>query len=156
MTWDDKTPHAVLPQDIEAALVAAIAPALPETHAAKGLRARILQRSRAEAAPLLTIRADEDTWQPFLPKIRIKVLYEEGGYLSYLLRLEPGAEIAPHAHPLDEECVVLEGEVRMGDLVVRAGDYHLAPRGTPHGLLRTDTGALLFLRGAVPEAAHFL
>jgi hypothetical protein len=40
-------------------------------------------------------------------------------------------------------------------VTARAGDYHLAPRGVPHGWLRSRTGALLFLRGANPgQASH--
>ena len=41
----------------------------------------------------------------------------------------------------------LEGEVWLGDVSARAGDYHLARSGIPHGVLRTDGGCLLFLRG---------
>jgi len=70
------------------------------------------------------------------------------------LKLEPGAAVVPHDHPVDEECLVLEGEARIGELVVRAGDYHLAPRGKPHGMITSEHGALLFLRGAVPHASQ--
>jgi mannose-6-phosphate isomerase-like protein (cupin superfamily) len=100
----------------------------------------------------ITIRADDGDWQPFLPKVTMKVLMREGSTLSYLLRLEPGARIPPHDHPQTEECVVLSGEAQIGDLTVHAGDYHVAQAGHPHGLLSSATGALLFLRGEVPAA----
>jgi quercetin dioxygenase-like cupin family protein len=129
----------------------------PDREAA--MKGRLLARVEASlGAPardtngLITIREDEGDWQPFMPKIRIKVLIREGESMTYLLRLEPGAMVPPHEHPQTEECVVLEGEARIGDLVVKAGDYHAAPAGHPHGLLRSDTGALLFLRGAAPSA----
>jgi len=106
----------------------------------------------ADERGLITIRADEGDWQRFMPKVGMKVLMRQGDTLTYLLRLEPGAVVPPHDHPLTEECVVLAGEARIGDLVVRAGDYHAAPAGRPHGLLSSENGALLFLRGAVPSA----
>jgi quercetin dioxygenase-like cupin family protein len=35
--------------------------------------------------------------------------------------LYPGASLPAHDHPADEECLVLEGEVMLGDIVGRAG-----------------------------------
>ena len=83
---------------------------------------------------------------------RIAVLMREGDTMSYLMRLEAGAVIPPHDHPQTEECVVLEGEVRIGEESVHPGDYHVVRAGHAHELLRSDSGALLFLRGAVPSA----
>ena len=48
--------------------------------------------------------------------------------------------------------MVLEGEVRIGTMTVRQGAYHLAPAGVPHEPISSETGALLFLRGAIPAA----
>lgn len=62
------------------------------------------------------------------------------------------AVVLPHVHGHDEECMVLEGEVRVGDLVVKQGAYHLAPRGVAHEPTRSESGAPLFLRGAIPAA----
>lgn len=157
-----RTPHGpesdptALPGHIRARLLEAVAPL--EAAPPAGLRGRILERVRAQATVgtvgTHTIHADGGQWQVLLPRVGIKMLREdEAGVLSYLLRLEPGAELPPHQHPLDEECMVLAGEVHIGDLVVSAGGYHLAPRGVPHGRLTTATGALLFLRSAPPSAA---
>lgn len=106
----------------------------------------------ADERGLITIRADAGDWQPFVPKVSMKVLMRQGDTLTYLLRLEPGAVVPPHDHPQTEECVVLSGEARIGDLVIRAGDYHAAPAGRPHGMVTSDEGALLFLRGVAPSA----
>ncbi|MBI4755989.1 MAG: cupin domain-containing protein [Betaproteobacteria bacterium] len=148
-----ETDPVTLPADIRARLLEAVAPL--EAAPPGGLLGRILQRARTQiSGGTHTVYADSGQWQSLLPKVGIKVLREhEAGVLSYLLRLEPGAELPPHEHPQDEECMVLEGEVRIGDLVVSAGAYHVAPRGVPHGRLTTATGALLFLRSAPPTAA---
>lgn len=105
----------------------------------------------------LTIDADDGDWQPWLPGVAIKVLREHAGTLSYLLRLDPGAEIPPHRHLLDEECLVLDGRLRIGSSIeVGPGAYHLAHSGSLHASIRTEEGATLFLRGAVPDACQLL
>ncbi|MBL8314238.1 MAG: cupin domain-containing protein [Rubrivivax sp.] len=105
----------------------------------------------------LTIASDEGEWQPLLDGVAIKVLRANAGVLSYLLRLQPGATLPPHRHPHDEECIVLEGRLQVGSLIeIGPGGYHLAHSGALHATIRTETGATIFLRGAVPEAAQVL
>lgn len=41
---------------------------------------------------------------------------------------------------------MLSGEVSFGDLTLRAGDYHLAPKGMVHAEAYSATGALVFIR----------
>ncbi len=151
-----KRPTSVLDPDLLAHLSEAQAALGPTPEVAARLKARILGQVRAEAAPpglqaTFTLRADEGDWVRLAPKVEIKVLRRDAESRSFLLCLGPGAVLPPHAHPLEEECYVLEGEVRFGDIQVRAGDYHLAPRGVPHGLVRSREGALLLLRGANPD-----
>ncbi len=141
------------------ALLDAIKPEFPESNRVQAVKQRLMQRVAADrsvaepdARGLLTVHADEGNWKAFLPNVSIKVLRQEKDTLTYLLKLEPGATLLPHDHPQDEECIVLSGEARIGDLVVRAGDYHCAPAGKPHGVIRSERGAILFLRGAVPAA----
>ena len=116
------------------------------------IRERVLKRVRRIEGDLTTIQADEGVWESFSPKVKIKVLHRDVDTQSYLLKLEPGAVVLPHVHGQDEECMVLEGEVRIGNLVVKAGAYHLAPRGVSHEPISSENGALLFLRGAIPVA----
>ncbi|MFO1326657.1 MAG: cupin domain-containing protein [Rubrivivax sp.] len=124
---------------------------------ARAIKHRLLERVADSDCSHLTIGPDQGDWQPLLPGVMLKVLHEHEGVMSYLLRLAPGASLPAHRHPVDEECVVLDGSVRVGSrLQVDAGGYHLAHRGALHARLHTDTGATLFLRGAVPEAQHVL
>jgi quercetin dioxygenase-like cupin family protein len=100
---------------------------------------------------MITIPAADDGWAELLPKVHAKLVYTDGTAQSYLVRLEPGARAPAHDHPGDEECVVLEGEVRyLGGSTLRAGDYECAPRGAHHTDLVSETGALVFLRYARP------
>ncbi len=150
MSDDEK----VLPRALKAALLDAMQPVAErplDAIDAAALRERVLKRIRVAPA-LTTIQANEGDWASFSPKVSIKVLRRDGDTQSYLLRLEAGAVVLPHVHGHDEECMVLEGEVRIGELVVRQGAYHLAPRGVAHEPIRSERGALLFLRGSIPAA----
>ena len=60
--------------------------------------------------------------------------------------MAPGATLPPREHITDEECLMLEGEVMVGDIRLSAGDYHFAQKGSQHGLATTQTGGLAFLR----------
>lgn len=120
---------------------------------ALAMKRRLLERVADADTTHLTVQPDGSGWQPFLPGVDIRVLHEADGVLSYLLRLAPGACLPPHRHVLDEECLVLDGTLRVGSHTeVPAGGYHLAHRGALHPTVSTDTGATIFLRGAVPQA----
>ena len=124
---------------------------------ARSIRRRLMERVADADTSHLTIEGDAGEWQPFLDGVAIKVLREHAGVLSYLLRLDPGAVLPPHRHPHDEECVVLEGRLRVGTRIeIGPGGYHLAHGGALHASITTETGATIFLRGAVPEASHVL
>lgn len=143
-----------LDADVLAWLDQAAAPEPADAAVQARVKQRVLRRIAAESTPRhLTVPAPEGPWQPFGPGVTMKVLHQEGACLSYLLRLEPGASLPAHRHPLDEECLVLEGEMHIGDLVISPGGYHLGRRGVLHDRLSSPGGALIFLRGAVPEAA---
>lgn len=143
----------------DSALFTAWVDALPCGTPPSDLRRQVLNRIRANSAaePLRTVRADQG-WVDFIPGISIKMLYrdEAGKAKSFLARLAPGVTLPEHDHDFAEECLVLEGEITLGDITIRAGDYHFAGRGARHGALSTPTGALLFLRTGlrehVPEA----
>ncbi len=110
---------------------------------------RILQRIQAPApAGTLTVRAAEGDWIRCLPGVDVKILYvdEKQNTQTALWRMQPGAVLPAHAHGIDEECLVLEGEIRSADYVVRQGDFHLAFAGQPHGDIHADGGALLLIR----------
>lgn len=131
------------------------APARPTL--ARRIRRRVMQRVADADESHHTVAADAGDWQPFLDGVRIKVLRLQGEVLSYLLQLAPGATLPAHRHPLDEECVVLEGRLCIGTrLEIGPGSYHLAHAGALHAPIVTPTGATIFLRGAVPDVAQLL
>ena len=117
------------------------------------VRARVMRSIQAESGTLhRTVRAAEGDWRTVGPGIERKLLWSSGSMDSWMLRLAPGASVPGHLHSTDEECVVLEGSLRIGtDLVLRQGDFHVAASGSMHEEVTTETGALLYLRGAPKE-----
>lgn len=131
--------------EILRSLLEGVAPATPP----RDLRAKVLAHVHAQTA-LRTLRAGEGAWEEIAPGVRMKLLFvdDAAGTRSFLLRLAPGASLPAHTHHGPEECLVLEGEATLGDVTVHAGDYHLAPCGSRHGVVASRTGALLYLRAA--------
>ena len=120
------------------------------------LRERVLTAAQVGIvdSDKITIPPDVGKWRVIAPKVSMKMLHVTSESRSFLLRLEPGGRLMPHDHPGDEECMVLEGEVYLGDVHATAGTFHLAPKGTHHAEIRSTTGTLLYLRLATPEIVH--
>ena len=85
-----------------------------------------------------------------------KVLHEQDGVMSYLLRFAPGAVLPAHRHPVDEECVVLEGTIRIGALKLGPGGYHHVPKDVLDADSTSDEGCVIYLRGASPRPEHLV
>ncbi len=149
MTDDDEK---VVPDEIRAALLVAAAPVDPGAEAAARVKRRLLDRVRDDvsesAAKFVTVRETADDWIESAPGNSVKILRSDEETMSMLVRLEPGTTFPRHYHPADEETYVVEGETWFGDIHLVAGDYHLAPKGTTHGEVRTETGCVLLIRKA--------
>jgi anti-sigma factor ChrR (cupin superfamily) len=118
------------------------------------VRRRLMTRIADASTPEhLTVKASDDTWHPFGAGIERKVLHQDGSIMSYLLRIAPGAVLRGHHHPVDEECVVLTGDLRIGNaLQLHAGGFHLGRKDVLHAAITSDGGAVIYLRGAAPMA----
>jgi quercetin dioxygenase-like cupin family protein len=118
------------------------------------VRRRVMDVVRAESNDgHHTVRASEEGWERIAPNVARKTLWASGGAHSCLLRLDAGAVVEAHLHPEDEECIVLQGSIRIGnDLVLRAGDFHIGLKGSAHQVTTSATGALVYLRAAAAQA----
>lgn len=122
------------------------------------VRRRVLETLANAEGPFITVSLREPEadpgWERVADGVERKLLSSAGGVESSWVRLAPGAVFPGHAHAGDEECVVLQGRLRIGaDLWLQAGDYHLARGGTRHGEVASEGGALLFLRSAPVEVS---
>jgi hypothetical protein len=99
-----------------------------------------------------TARASAARWQRLTSHIERRVLCQWGREAALLYRVQPGAGVPQHGHGHDEECLLLAGELFLDDLLLRDGDYQLAPAGTHHEGVSSDTGALVYAHGDIDLA----
>ncbi|MEC5387382.1 cupin domain-containing protein [Uliginosibacterium sp. H3] len=114
-------------------------------HGTRMLRELVSAWLPGRGASPITVRSSEGDWRTIADGAHIKPLWINGESASLLLRLEPGARLPREAHVQDEECFALEGEAFLGDILLRSGEYQMAPRGSQQGELTSDVGSLLFL-----------
>lgn len=149
---DGKTDNfdQTIDQTVFDALLESVAPIAPPL----GLRARVLERARvtSPSGHFITLR-NQEGWSELAPGVSVKVLFvdQHAATKSFLLRAAPGACLPEHEHHGDEECMVLEGSFTLGDLTLRAGDFHCAPKGSTHGKAFTENGVLVYLRAALAD-----
>jgi anti-sigma factor ChrR (cupin superfamily) len=125
----------------EIAAVAASAPPLD-------LRRRLLEQTVPVPPGIIGVRANEGNWFATpVPGVDCKILHQHPvtKEVTQLVRFRPGTRYPRHHHTADEQCLVLEGDVRMGKLVYRAGDFIVARAETDHDVLTTQEGCLLLL-----------
>ncbi len=146
-------PAPVLDADLVAQLAASIAPEeLSQAHR-DSLHARIMQRIGADApADTFTVRATDVRWVDAGPGVQVKVLRmnRERQDQTVLIRMQPGAIVVGHRHSQEEECLILEGEVFIGEHRLMQGDMHVARPGAVHSPIRAPGGALLLIRSEMP------
>lgn len=108
----------------------------------------------ASAAAGATVRHAETAWEDFGPGIRRRVLWRAEGEASLLYHSLPGASVPAHGHDHDEECLMVDGELFLDDVLLRRWDWQLAPAGSRHGGVYTDTGVVLFAHGDLDLKLH--
>lgn len=95
----------------------------------------------------LTVRDSDAGWPEYAPGIRRRVLWQRDGQAALLYHALPGAAVPQHSHGHDEECLMVQGELFLDDVLLQEGDYQLAPAGTGHRLTETDTGVVIYAHG---------
>lgn len=119
-----------------------------------GLFARIedgIAAAQVELPGTVTKRAGSGEWVEAKPGLRIKILNEIAAVnrQTFMAWLEPGAEYDDHDHDQDEEIYMIEGDLIIGDLVLKAGDFHVARAGKHHPTHRTRTGCICIISQAL-------
>lgn len=78
-------------------------------------------------------------------EVRRLAVDRERAQVTMLVRMAAGTTYPSHRHGGAEECFVLEGDLRVGDLHMRGGDFQRAERGTVHPEQTTDGGCVLLI-----------
>lgn len=100
------------------------------------------------AEGFLVVRAGEGEWLPTDDAgVAYKLLFADPGRgtVTTLVRMQPGSRIRSHRHLGVEQCLVLEGDVASGAIMMKAGDFNCSLPGSVHEELVTNNGALLLL-----------
>jgi quercetin dioxygenase-like cupin family protein len=145
---------------LEAALFARLAEAVPPRELPglqrEQMRQRVMQSIVGSPPGSSTVRATGGEWITISALVKLKVLRIDAraGNQTVLVKAEPGGSLPRHQHRHDEEFIVLEGECRIGNLLLRAGDAHFAPAGSWHEEITTDTGVLVLCRGEYPAPSY--
>ena len=100
----------------------------------------------------ITVPASAEGWEPLRPGVVLKPLFGVGERVSMLARLDKGGSVPTHVHTCAEECLMVQGDMFFGDLLLLEGEYQWAPAGTNHEMLHSDVGCVLFIHGAVDPA----
>ena len=106
-----------------------------------------VREADSRAGERALVRDAEAGWPEFAPGIRRRVLWTAEGQAALLYRADPGASVPVHSHGHDEECLMVQGELFLDDLLLQTGDYQLAPAGTGHRITETDTGVIIYAHG---------
>jgi anti-sigma factor ChrR (cupin superfamily) len=113
-----------------------------------------LRGREADLAGGVLRRAGDGGWEDTaVPGVRLRVLAIDAAAdrFTALVRMAPGATYGAHRHAGPEECYVLEGDLRHGAQVMRAGDYEWAPAGSDHGPQTTAEGCLLLIHSSLSD-----
>jgi anti-sigma factor ChrR (cupin superfamily) len=152
----DDTDAAVLHGRIAQGLTPLPVPMARTSLLQQRLMARVSQ-SAARHRGLRTIRHGDAPWQSLSEGVRACVLHDNGATRSALVEFAPGASLPSHRHAAHEECIVLRGSLQTGACHVGLHDYHLAPAGSRHSSIRSDEGAVAFLRGtSIGRTSHMM
>jgi hypothetical protein len=101
----------------------------------------------AARATTFTHQLQPARWEPMMEGVERMMLWNDGQQEAYVIRARAGAP--GHRHAMDEECLVLMGEMYFGDQLMRAGDFQLAAAGRDHATIVAHTDSLLYQRGEV-------
>jgi quercetin dioxygenase-like cupin family protein len=102
----------------------------------------------AQQPNLLMVRANEGDWQDIgINGILAKQLFVDPARdaVTMLVRMPAGASYPRHRHAAAEQCYVLEGDLHVGDIILRPGDYQCATAESIHEVQYTEGGCLLLI-----------
>ncbi len=149
----------ILSQTELAGMAQDVSPFKLDASKAAALKERVMNRAFSSCPEGgVTTRNDEAEWITITDNLDVKVLsqdLEKKSQTAYW-RLKPGTVIPAHYHATDEDCLVLEGDIRFGEHVLFAGDFQVMKKGSTHPEMTTVSGALLYLRHDIHEDLSWL
>ncbi|HJR75819.1 MAG TPA: cupin domain-containing protein [Nitrospiraceae bacterium] len=114
------------------------------------------QEKGATSFNVIVVRALGGTWLPTPgPGVTVKPLFVDPVRRTetYLIRAQPGSRMPKHRHVTADQTLFLEGDGRIGTMLLEAGDFYRAEAGTVHEVSWTDGGCLCITFASIAEFA---
>ena len=130
----------------------AVAPIAPGPSVRERLLARVRAGAREPAA--IVVRANDTGWGAGpAPGITARSLHRDPvtRSITALVRIAPGASYPAHAHAAPEELYLLAGELRLGDIRLRAGDYCAGDPESRHAASVSPEGCTFIVHASLDD-----
>ncbi len=91
---------------------------------------------------------DDKNWEDapeYFDGTKRKILRDEDGFRTVLLKLPKGFSMKPHSHLVTEQHFVLKGEYMSDGKLYKEGCYQLFKPGDVHGPYESKNGALVLV-----------
>ncbi len=140
-------------RSVAGAMAASVEPAQPNPESRNRLMQRVAEADQPQSRPgvlydqggVFIARPEEMRWrQGQLPGVFAKVLFNDmkRAYSTTLVRMVAGTHYHSHRHAGVEELFLIEGDVTVGKIEMRPGDYCRAEEGSVHEEIVTKGGCL--------------
>ena len=97
-------------------------------------------------------------WQPTgFPGVEARPLYVDpaADRAMMVVRMQPGAAYPSHTHAGDEDCYVIQGDLKVGDVRMNAGDFKRSPVGSVDPIQSSENGCLLLIVSSLHDELHY-
>ncbi|MEA3288035.1 MAG: cupin domain-containing protein [Candidatus Marinimicrobia bacterium] len=97
----------------------------------------------------LIVKANDLKWQDasesYMRGTQIKILREDEGGKTILLKIPPGFRQESHSHLRTEQHYVIQGAYEMGSTPCPEGTYQLIHKDSTHGPITSKAGAVILV-----------
>jgi len=110
--------------------------------------------SGSPRAPIHVVPAGAGDWEPIdIEGIRVKRLYSDpaNDSVALLIQMDPGTEYPSHRHAGPEHCYVISGELSVGGVNLKTGDYQVANTESVHTVTRTVNGCTILIISSMKD-----
>jgi anti-sigma factor ChrR (cupin superfamily) len=146
-------PHAAPTKDLWPRIRARIEDS-PDVQVWRNWSEKAAPRAPAAGLGFTNVPLDEGAWEPTGiegMEVRRLSVDRDNDRATFLARMAAGCAYPAHRHAGPEECYVLSGDLHIGDLTMRAGDYQRAEPGTEHPVQSTEHGCVLLLVSSLAD-----
>lgn len=126
-----------------------VEPSVPPHRVWNAIDRRIGRKNTALPVGVEAVPHDQGEWWQLDEGVDVKSLFidDEQDTESFLLRIMPGCRVEQHQHDgFHDECIVVEGDIIVGDVQFGPGDFHVATSGSVHPPLSSEHGGILYVR----------